>query len=273
MDGLQATGEHGAVSELFARVVCGVDPSEAGEVAARVAGRVTDPNGSLRLVSVDDSSLAVHAGWQAPAVAAELLREAQAALERGRIEAIPAHAVELRLHEGDPRRCLLAEIEQAEATLVVLGSHGLARAVGIALGSVATHLLHEAPCSVLIARNAGTAWPQSVTVGVDGSAESAAAFAVARELAGHLGVSLRAVAAAGERHVDVAAARAIAPELEELPGKAVDELHELSESTDLIVVGSRGLKGLHALGSVSERVAHDALCSVLVVHSEGASTR
>ena len=34
----------------------------------------------------------------------------------------------------------------------VVGSHGQSRAEGIALGSVATHLLHEAPCSVLIAR-------------------------------------------------------------------------------------------------------------------------
>ena len=38
------------------------------------------------------------------------------------------------------------------------------------------------------------------------------------------------------------------------------------DGTDLVVVGSRGLHGLHALGSVSERVAHHAQCSVLVVH-------
>jgi nucleotide-binding universal stress UspA family protein len=30
-------------------------------------------------------------------------------------------------------------------------------------------------------------------------------------------------------------------------------------------VGSRGLHGVRALGSVSERVAHDARCSVLVI--------
>ena len=33
---------------------------------------------------------------------------------------------------------------------------------------------------------------------------------------------------------------------------------------DLVVVGSRGLSGLRALGSVSERVAHGAHASVLV---------
>jgi nucleotide-binding universal stress UspA family protein len=31
------------------------------------------------------------------------------------------------------------------------------------------------------------------------------------------------------------------------------------------VVGSRGLQGMRSLGSVSERVAHEARCSVLVV--------
>ena len=37
-----------------------------------------------------------------------------------------------------------------------------------------------------------------------------------------------------------------------------------AESVSLVAVGSRGLTGLRALGSVSERVAHRARCSVLV---------
>ena len=61
------------------------------------------------------------------------------------------------------------------------------------------------------------------------------------------------------------AARAIADELEEQPGHAVAELVAASDSADLVVVGSRGLHGLKALGSVSERVANQARSSVLVV--------
>jgi nucleotide-binding universal stress UspA family protein len=34
---------------------------------------------------------------------------------------------------------------------------------------------------------------------------------------------------------------------------------------DLLVVGSRGLRGVHALGSVSEAVAHRSPASVLIV--------
>jgi nucleotide-binding universal stress UspA family protein len=44
-------------------------------------------------------------------------------------------------------------------------------------------------------------------------------------------------------------------------------LAELSKEADLLVLGSRGLHGLRALGSISEQVAHRATCSVLVVRN------
>jgi nucleotide-binding universal stress UspA family protein len=50
-------------------------------------------------------------------------------------------------------------------------------------------------------------------------------------------------------------------------GPPVDVLRKAAHDTgaDLLVVGNRGLHGLRALGSVSERVAHQAHSSVLVV--------
>jgi nucleotide-binding universal stress UspA family protein len=57
----------------------------------------------------------------------------------------------------------------------------------------------------------------------------------------------------------------MAPELEEQPGRAIELLVAASDSADLVLVGSRGLHGLKALGSVSERVAHQVRSSVLVV--------
>jgi nucleotide-binding universal stress UspA family protein len=253
---------------VFDRVVCGVDASDAGTEAARQATRVTEPEGSLTLVTVDDPSIAVHAGWRMAAIAEELAIEARDAVGKGRAAAETLHPVATRLLEGNPLHCLLAEIERQNATLVVVGSHGYRRATGIALGSVATHLLHESPCSVLIARapRDPARWPRSIVVGVDGSLESAAAADVARGLGERFGASVRFVAAK-HGHVDLEAARAIAPELEELAAHPLDELHVLSELADLVVVGSRGLKGVRALGSVSERTAHDARCSVLVVRT------
>lgn len=52
--------------------------------------------------------------------------------------------------------------------------------------------------------------------------------------------------------------------------KPVDALVEASKASDLMIVGSRGLHGLQSVGSVSERVAHHASCSVLVVREGSA---
>jgi nucleotide-binding universal stress UspA family protein len=41
----------------------------------------------------------------------------------------------------------------------------------------------------------------------------------------------------------------------------------VGEGVDLMVMGARGLQGAKALGSMSERVAHRAASSVLVVRS------
>ena len=256
------------MKEIFDYVVCAVDDSDAGVLAARIGARVALPDGMLTLVSVETTKIAVHAGWQMAAVATQLAGEAREALERGRDVAAPAHLrpINTRLLSGEPVDVLLGEIERQMPGLVVVGTQGFSRPVGIALGSVATHMLHEAPCSVLIARAPRNLerWPCSLVVGVDGSPESLAAARNARQLAARFGATLREFAAS-DAHVDLNAAKAVSPDLEVLPGRPVDELTVLSEFADLVVVGSRGLKGVRALGSVSERVAHEARCPVLVV--------
>ena len=127
-------------ADVFDRVVCGVDGSDAGGTAARVAGLVTAIDGSLTLVSAFDSSIAVHAGWNMAQVLDELAVEAESALEQGRAEAEPHHPLETKLLKGDPLHCLSAEIARREATAVVVGSHGTSRATGIALGAVSTYI-------------------------------------------------------------------------------------------------------------------------------------
>jgi nucleotide-binding universal stress UspA family protein len=164
---------------------------------------------------------------------------------------------------------LLAELERTEATLAVVGPPRHSRAAGITLGSVPTHLLHEARCSVLIARTPRdlAAWPGTIVVGIDGSPAAAAALDAASALAARYGANLRPVVATREPLVDLDAARELAPMLEERDERVLHALHVLSEEADLLVVGSRGLRGLRALGSVSERIAHEALSPVLVVRA------
>ena len=122
------------------------------------------PVGTLTLVSANDPSIAVHAGWNMAQVLEELAVEATEALERGQRRG-RSHFILSRPSslEGDPLHCLLAEIARQGATAVIVGSHGISRVTGIALGAVSTYLLHEAPCSVFIARGSVDAkhWPQA----------------------------------------------------------------------------------------------------------------
>jgi nucleotide-binding universal stress UspA family protein len=248
---------------VLTRIVCGVDGTPESLVAVRQVVRLQDPQGGLSLRSVAPLAKAAHAGFAAPHAAELLQDEAEAAIAEARTIAPSASA---KVVNGDPVPVLLREVEAEQATLVAVGSHGRGRAAGMLLGTVAARMLRDAPCSVLIARAARDqeTWPQSVVVGIDGSVESAAAFAVARLVAERFDASTHAVASSGDQF-DREAARAITSELEEQPGRAVDGLAAASDSADLVVVGSRGLHGLKALGSVSERVANQARSSVLIV--------
>jgi nucleotide-binding universal stress UspA family protein len=260
MNALSATP---AAEAVFGCVVAGVDGSEAGFEAARQAARLVGPDGSLELFTAVYLVEATLAGWSARRIRAELEREAG---EAARIAAeIGGARADSRLVNGPPVPSLLRELRARAATLVVVGTHGHSRASEIVIGGVAGELLHSAPCSVCIARPPadGQRFPHSILVGVDGSPQSETAAAVASHLAGRFGARLSLLTALGGKGLDrdrAAALRALP-----VPGDPVDTLVEASADADLLVVGSRGLHGLRALGSVSERVAHRAPCSVLVV--------
>jgi hypothetical protein len=109
-------------------------------------------------------------------------------------------------------------------------------------------------------------FPNKVVVGVDGSPESAAAYAVARRLSERFNAELWPVVAHGGKTVDRARIDSIVDgRREELPDEPVAALLAAAAGANLLVVGSRGLHGLRALGSVSEQLAHRAHSSVLVV--------
>lgn len=247
-------------TSIFDRIVCGVDGTPESLFAVKQGGRLQQPGGSLLLVAVVSLAKAAHAGMAARHAAELLQSDAEQAMAEAK-ELVPADG---KIVNGDPAKVLLNEAEHA--TLLALGSHGRRRAAGILLGTVASRMLHEAPCSVLIARPARDpeTWPQAIVAGVDGSAESELAVAAARSVTRACHADLRVVSATSDQ-VDRDAARRIAPELEERDGRALGVLVSESEKADLVVVGSRGLQGLKALGSVSERIAHQASCSVLVV--------
>lgn len=255
-------------STVFSRVLVGVDGSAESREAARQAATLAE--GELMLLGVHDvmpAGLVGGTGVATPAYYDEDVQRdaAEAALQLARTELGPRQATG-KLAKGCSWEQLIREIERERDTLVAVGSHGEGRATGIVFGSTATELIHKAPCSVLVARAAADDFPRTIVVGVDGSPESAAAFATARSLAERFGAKFWPVVAHGGKGVDKHLARTIAGDRhEDLPDEPVRALVAASADADLVVVGSRGLHGLKSLGSVSERVAHQARSSVLIV--------
>jgi nucleotide-binding universal stress UspA family protein len=257
-----------ATSEsVFSRVVVGVDGTEPGFEACRQAARLADPDALIEAVAVVHVADATKVGFDAPRVADELEREAEAALDEA--VRILGNRARKRFVDGFVTPSLLREIARVDATVVAVGSHGHRRSTEILIGGVAGELLHQASCSVLIARPATdpAVFPRSIVVGMDGSEAADLAFAAARELAARFDKPLTAVTALRGRNVDLARVQLRTPFGETIEAHPVPALVAASQTADLVVVGSRGLHGLGALGSVSERVAHQAKCSVLVVHS------
>jgi nucleotide-binding universal stress UspA family protein len=233
-------------ASVFDRVLAGVDGSRAGYEATRQAARLVAPGGWLEVFTAVHLAEASRTGVSAPRVAEELQRAAEEANRRG-LEVAGAGAT-AKLVDGPAFRSIVRELEQERVGLVVVGTHGHRRIAEIMLGGVTGELLHAAPCSVLVARTPPdrAAFPAAIVAGNDGSECAHLAVGVAEHLARRFNSTLRVVTA------------------DEHP---VSELVEASREADVLVVGSRGLRGLKALGSVSERVAHQAACSVLVVRT------
>lgn len=272
MRGLRRDGERTGLDTIasvtdapvFPRVVVGVDDTQESLVAVRQAARLLDPGGELTVVSAAHVGKAAGAGFAATRAASQLEDEAATALELAQALAPEARTLLVR---AEPLAALRRAIEEQEAALVAVGSHEHRRGAGLLLGSVATSLLRDVPCAVLVARRVDEpeGFPARVVAGVDGSLEGDAAAEIARRLAERHGAAVRLIVARGGKSVDADAVQATHPEAEEMPESPVHALLAAADGADLLVVGSRGLHGVRALGSVSERIAHQAHCSVLVI--------
>jgi len=200
---------------------------------------------------------------------------------------------------GDPALEIMKTIESGDPyDLVVLGASHTTWMGNLLLGRVSMHVLHHAPCSVVVTHRAPTGTGR-VLVGTDGSEGAHSSFAVAAEVLDHDRCTIEAAtvvshpwmfaatypAGAFLGHVPdtqglererieqgrVVAQRASAEAraagftvMEEavLVGKPGHQLLEEAGSigADLVVVGSRGMGaiGRAFLGSVSDQVARHA---------------
>ena len=263
-------------SDVFAKVACGVDGSEASLETVRQVARLAPDGAEVALVGVVNESSSVSIGWPAFPIsrAARVTREAiEDGIQAAR-ELLPAHVtVQSGIVTGPPGPLSVVEAKARQATVVAVGSHGHRRMPGVVIGSVATLLVHSAPCSVLLTRPGPEEFPRSIVVGLDGSEQSRLAAGHAAAIAARTGADLRGLVATGGAAVDEARVRSIVADNGGFP--LTDDERDPVDAfsgveADLLVLGSRGLRGIHALGSVSERAAHRAGCSVLVIRPGGA---
>jgi nucleotide-binding universal stress UspA family protein len=264
----------------IARIVSGIEVGR-GVGAARRALRTAPDGTPLVLIGAADIEAAAMAAQPlgglemgpvlplGPYASLEDLEESvRAELERAQA-ALGGREVATRIAVGSLASALEAAAGEGEGALVALDAPHEGRLLGIIDGDPATWLLHESAKPVLLSRGPEDPgdFPRLVVAGVDGSPASALAAEAAGEIARRRGAELRLVVARGGRGLDRDAVEAIRSRLpsHELVEDDRSPVHALTEAGgDLIVVGSRGLHGLRALGSVSERVAHGADATVLV---------
>jgi len=53
---------------------------------------------------------------------------------------------------GDPAKAILEEAKEWDADLIVVGSRGLSASERAVIGSVSSHVVHHAPCDVLVVK-------------------------------------------------------------------------------------------------------------------------
>jgi nucleotide-binding universal stress UspA family protein len=248
---------------MFDRIVCGVDPGPEASWP-RTSGAGWRLRTVLILVGIIETDVAVHAGWAAGQVLDRLKDDGTEALHRvGQEESTtPSRPACSRLSGA-----ALSRPPSRGAPRSPWSGRGHSRRGGIILGSLSTTALHEAPCSVLVARpdEGSGQFPSRIVVGTDGSNEAEAAYAIAAALRDRFGATLELVTSSAGKAVGLDAVQASHPDVVMDERKPLECLVARSQDADLLVIGSRGLHGLKSLGSISERVAHDARCSVLLV--------
>ena len=259
---------------VFARIVVGVDGTEWGFEALRQALVLAhEEHAVVHAVTALDTAPAIHTGLHAGHFAELLANEANEARNTAETIMGSAEGRSARVVRGKPVAVLRRERDELRATLVALGGRRSSRFLGIMLGDTGTGLVHDAACSVLLAypTEDGPWRPRKIVVGFDSSTYALAALRTAEELANAHGGTVEVVAATGGKTIESDAAWGERVDTWD-PAHPVAALVERSRTVDLVVVGSRGVHGIRAIGSVSERVAHQAHCTVLVVHDPQANS-
>jgi nucleotide-binding universal stress UspA family protein len=142
-------------------ILLATDGSPSAELATHEAIGLASATGwPLRVVTVWNMPIPTGYGY-APMPLPRELAEAEKDHARDVATAAVAKAAEagldatFELRDGLPAEEICAAATETAATLIVIGAHGWGAVKRFFLGSVSTHVVHAAPCPVLVVRSDG----------------------------------------------------------------------------------------------------------------------
>lgn len=267
-----------AAEPVFGDILCAVDGTRASLIAVRQAVALAGSRGCLTLLAVSGATGAGR--YRGAAIDPVRIR---------RVVDVAAHvAYEAGVRctrvvdQGAPPSKVVME-RAADHDLLAMGAPTMSWLGGLFVGGVAESALRSFTTPLLLARPAPEEQPfgSRILVASDASESSDRLVDLGMLLAVSLQGGVILVHAVGvesqsrphriERQVRaLEATLSEACEVHVDPGAAHTVIQEIAQSAQasLIVMGSRRLTGLRAVGSVSERVVHHAPCSVLVMPPE-----
>lgn len=139
----------------YRTIVVGTDGSETAERAVRQAIDVASAGGSRLVVVTAFEDRPSRPDDRVPEDVRWMLtdrNDAERHARRGRELAVDAGVTDVVVQalDGDPGEMLIETADDFTADLIVVGSVGLTGSSRFVLGSVASTVLHHAPCDVLV---------------------------------------------------------------------------------------------------------------------------
>lgn len=263
---------------VFASILCAVNGTRGSSAAVEQAAALAGADGHLTLLAVT-------------AVRGSGVHET-AAISPTRAKRLLEHAAEVAAKAGVPSTLVVDPASPpsqvileraAQHDLLAMGAPAMSWLGGMLIGGVTVAALGSFATPLLTARSipAGQDFARSIVVASDGLDGSDHLVDIALRLAQAKGTHVTLVhaievgARAQSDRIDEQARRLELTfdgrsEIRVQLGSARRVIVEAAKSSkaSLVVMGSRRLDGLRALGSVSRRVVHEAHCSVLLLPPE-----
>jgi nucleotide-binding universal stress UspA family protein len=140
------------------KILLGVDDSPCSMAAIEYVKRATWPREVQVIVMSAATPVFVGPGEAAAPMVVEQLNDGQVQYHRGVAERAAKELqtagfkTESRSPASDPRTAILDTAKSEKVDLIVVGSHGRSGLAKLLLGSVASHVVTHAHCSVLVVK-------------------------------------------------------------------------------------------------------------------------